>query len=178
MPFIQTIEPDSATGPLAEIYSDILQKRGDIANIYQLSSLDPEFMRVHRQMYETLMLAPGGLSRVEREAIAVAVSVSNGCHYAIWHHSEALRAAGGNEPLIVSLLLGEMPDDESDRIEKLVYFARKLTLLPNEFEEKDILELRETGFSDNEILQATHIIAFWNYANRLANGLGVELERE
>jgi uncharacterized peroxidase-related enzyme len=177
MPYIQIIEQDAAEGKLAELYREIQEKRGQVANIYKLNSLCPDLLQAHREMYEAAMTTSPGLSTLEREAIAVAVSVANGCHYAIWHHAEALRSAGGSEPLVVSLLLGEQPDDESNRIEKLVYYAKKLTLLPNSADEKSIIELRDAGFTDLEIYQCVQITAYFNYVNRLADGLGVEVER-
>jgi alkylhydroperoxidase family enzyme len=49
--------------------------------------------------------------------------------------------------------------------------------LPGQIGEKDVDELREAGFSDLEILQCVQVAAFFNYVNRLADGLGVEVER-
>ncbi|MBU0508352.1 carboxymuconolactone decarboxylase family protein [bacterium] len=81
MPYIQTIEPEEAEGNLADVYLEIARTRGRVANIYKLHSLDPDSLRAHRDMYFAAMFSEGGLSRLEREAIAVAVSVANDCHY-------------------------------------------------------------------------------------------------
>ena len=81
MSYIKQIEPEDSSGKLAKLYTEIAGARGRIANIYKLHSLDADFMRVHRDMYSQTMFKAGGLSRMEREAMAVAVSVSNECHY-------------------------------------------------------------------------------------------------
>ncbi|MBI5060568.1 peroxidase [candidate division KSB1 bacterium] len=81
MPFINTIEPDDATGDLAEVYALVRHGRGSVANIYKLHSHDPELLRCHLDTYKATMFSTAGLTRLEREAMAVAVSSSNGCHY-------------------------------------------------------------------------------------------------
>ena len=55
-------------------------------------------------------------------------------------------------------------------------YAVKLTNTPAEIEELDVVLLRETGFSDTAILDICQVTAYYNYVNRLADGLGVELE--
>jgi len=81
MAYIKQIEPEEATGKLAEIYREIAGARGRVANIYKLHGLDPDLLRVHRDTYFHTMFRRDGLSRLERQAMAVAVSVSNECHY-------------------------------------------------------------------------------------------------
>ena len=81
MTYIKQIEPEEAEGKLGKLYTDLAGARGSVANIYKLHSLDAELLQVHRDTYYHTMFKPGGLKRIEREAIAVAVSVSNECHY-------------------------------------------------------------------------------------------------
>ena len=61
-----------------------------------------------------------------------------------------------------------------DRV--MLDYAVKLTNTPAEIEELDVVLLRETGFSDTAILDICQVTAYYNYVNRLADGLGVELE--
>jgi len=81
MSYIKQIEPEASSGKLAKLYTEIAEARGRVANIYKLHSLDADLMQVSRDMHFSTMFKAGGLSRMEREAIAVAVSVSNECHY-------------------------------------------------------------------------------------------------
>jgi uncharacterized peroxidase-related enzyme len=60
----------------------------------------------------------------------------------------------------------------------LVDYALKLTATPSEVNEQDIASLREVGFSDLAIHDAAAITAYFNFVNRLALGLGVDLEEE
>lgn len=79
--WIDTIGPDEADALLAEVYSGIAGRSGSVANILRSQSLHPEALREHYTLYRTLMFSRGALSRADREAIAVAVSAANGCHY-------------------------------------------------------------------------------------------------
>jgi alkylhydroperoxidase family enzyme len=52
-----------------------------MANVVASHSLNPEAMQAHLDLYRTIMFGPSGLTRAEREAIAVCVSAANDCHY-------------------------------------------------------------------------------------------------
>ncbi len=90
MSWIEEIEIDAAEGKLAEIYAELIEKRGKVSNILKVHSLNPDAMSNHLDLYMTLMFGKSGLSRCEREAIAVVVSASNDCAYCVGHHAEAL----------------------------------------------------------------------------------------
>jgi hypothetical protein len=79
--WIEVISPAEADGPLAEVYAGVAGRSRSVANILGCQSLHPEGLRDHHALYRTLMFGRGALSRAERESIAVAVSVANGCHY-------------------------------------------------------------------------------------------------
>ncbi len=91
MSWIEEIETDDADGELAKIYAELIEKRGKVANILKVHSLNPAAMSNHLDLYMTIMFGKSGLSRAEREAIAVVVSASNDCAYCVNHHVEALR---------------------------------------------------------------------------------------
>jgi alkylhydroperoxidase family enzyme len=81
MAWICTILPEEAQGKLEEVYSRIQNKRGGIAEIYRIQSLDPQGLEHHLEMYLDLMFARSPLSRFQRELIGVVVSQVNECHY-------------------------------------------------------------------------------------------------
>ena len=58
----------------------------------------------------------------------------------------------------------------------LCAYAEKLTLAPAQMHDDDIETLRQHGFSDQAIHDATQVISYFNYINRIADGLGVDLE--
>jgi alkylhydroperoxidase family enzyme len=80
MSWIEEVPPSEAEGQLAEVYRRV-SPSGRVANILSVQSLHPAGLRDHLALYRTLMFGPSPLSRSEREAIAVEVSRSNGCHY-------------------------------------------------------------------------------------------------
>jgi uncharacterized peroxidase-related enzyme len=145
-----------------------------MSNINQIK-VEEEIGKLRQAFEESL--GGKGLGQLEREAIAVAVSVSNECDYCIQKQVDKLRSVGGSEDLIERLKLGEEPEDQSERLVRLVYYSRKLTLLPGSVGKQDIAELREVGLTDLEIMQAVQVVGYVNYVNRMANGLGVEAER-
>ncbi len=72
MAFISYVTPDAIP---------VEQRVDDDDNIVRIHGVHPETIRMHYVLYRELMRAPGPLSRVQRELIAVTVSGANGCHY-------------------------------------------------------------------------------------------------
>lgn len=93
MAWIDEVEVGDAEGELETLYSELVAKRGKVANILKVHSLNPNAMGNHLDLYMTLMFGKSGLSRTEREAIAVVVSASNDCAYCVNHHAEKLTSA-------------------------------------------------------------------------------------
>ncbi|TAM83100.1 MAG: peroxidase [Acidobacteria bacterium] len=81
MPWIKTIEPEDATGELRREYSRAVKRAGKVFNILKIQSLNPETLHASMGLYLATMHAPSGLSRVERELLAVVVSRANHCVY-------------------------------------------------------------------------------------------------
>ncbi len=81
MPWISVIEEEQATGELAQLYEEMKEPWGGVDNILKIQSLNPAALRRHFEFYKTLMRGPSGLSRVQREMLAVVVSAANHCHY-------------------------------------------------------------------------------------------------
>ena len=81
MAFIRTIAPDEATGALAEIYAAAITRVGKVYGILRVQSLNPAALAASTELYKAVMFAPSPLSRLEREAVAVAVSRANDCFY-------------------------------------------------------------------------------------------------
>lgn len=165
MSWIEEIDEEDAGGRLGEVYREIKKRRGKIANIMRVHSLNPESMRAHMDIYVTLMFGKSGLSREEREMIAVAVSSANGCDYCINHHAEALNNYWKDEKKLKDFIRGremEFPERKA----RMVEYAVKLTESPENICEDDIDSLRE--------LDINMIASYFNFVNRIALGLGVE----
>jgi len=177
MAFIKTIEQNEATGRLKEIYDDLIQKRGQLAEVHKIQSLRPESIIKHIDLYMEIMFAKSELSRAEREMMAVITSVSNNCHYCQIHHSEALNNYWKDDNRILHLRNNFHEAQLTEKEIALCEFAKNLTITPDDFKEPDhINKLKIIGFSDQAILDATLVIAYFNFVNRIVLGLGVSLE--
>ncbi|MGD9585063.1 MAG: peroxidase-related enzyme [Lysobacterales bacterium] len=178
MSWIKEIPPEQAEGKLGEVYAELQKKRGKVANILQVHSLRPDALTAHLNLYMDLLFAPGGLSRRQREMIAVVVSRGNNCDYCVSHHAEAL-ARYLSDPEALRLISSDYrrhalaPADRA-----LLDYAHKLTVTPSLVAEADISGLREHGFADADILLANLITAYFNFVNRIALGLGVAFTAE
>ncbi len=58
----------------------------------------------------------------------------------------------------------------------MLVYATKLTHTPSKMTANDVEQLRAVGFSDRDILDIAEVTAYYAYANRIADGVGVELE--
>ena len=175
MSWINEVETDKADGRLAEIYEELIEKRGKVSNILSVHSLNPEAMAGHLNLYVTIMFGKSGLSRAEREAIGVVVSAENDCEYCVDHHVEALKHYIKDEETLGMLRTADGLETLEPRLSNIVRHAEKLTSAPEAMTESDLGELRAVGLSDRDILDLTLITAYFNFVNRIALGLGVEI---
>lgn len=173
MSWIEQIAPDAAQGSLKALYDELERKRGKVSNILQVHSLRPQAMRAHLDLYMDLMFAPGGLSRRQREMIAVVVSRENRCDYCVAHHVEALARYVSDRSLLEAIASGAAVPELPSADRALLAYAGKLTRAPASVSADDIQALRDTGIAEADILLANLIVAYFNFVNRIALGLGV-----
>ena len=167
--------PEEASGRLKEIYDDIIEKRGKLADVHKIQSLRPESIIKHMDLYLEIMFSKSELSRSERELMAVVVSVNNGCEYCILHHSEALNHYWKDHDRI-ELFVSDFGNAALNEREKLLCnFAEKLTCSPGQFNnDSSVNKLKEKGLNDSAILDATLVVSYFNFVNRVVLALGVE----
>ncbi|MFX0117515.1 MAG: peroxidase-related enzyme [Candidatus Hodarchaeota archaeon] len=173
MAWIQILDESDAKGRLETVYSEVKAKRGRISNIIRAFSLNPRAMKSYSDLYVCLMIGQSSLSREDRELIATAVSTVNKCEYGKLHHGEALNYYWENRNLIKQFMddVGSVYLPDKRRI--MLDYAIKLTKNPSSVKEGDIKKLRQVGFSDEDILNINLITSYFNFENRVVNGLGV-----
>jgi len=162
-------------GPLAPLDADIqayfdkcTEKLGLIPNVLQSYAFDQAKLRAFMAMYNDLMLAPSGLSKAEREMIAVAVSAENKCVYCLTAHGAALRQLTG-DPILAETIAQNWRVARLDaRQRAMLGFAVKLTRQPQDMDEPDRAALRIAGFTDRDIWDIAAVTAFYNMSNRMA----------
>ena len=178
MSWVDEIEVSDADGKLAAMYAELIKKRGKVSNILKAHSLNPEAMEGHLDLYMTLMFGKSGLSRLEREAIAVVVSATNDCAYCVNHHAEALRRYIKDDETLELLSTADGLETLEPRLSNIVRHAEKLTSAPSAMTESDLGELRVVDLSDKDILDLTLIVSYFNFVNRIAVGLGVDFSAD
>ncbi|HED03604.1 MAG TPA: peroxidase [Candidatus Fraserbacteria bacterium] len=178
MPWIRVIDEDEAEGELQQIYQEIAGARGKVANIMKIHSLLPQTMKRHLELYLSILFGRTGLTRPQREMIAVVVSAQNRCAYCLNHHGQALNAYWKDDEKLAnfqrdfrSIALGQAERAMLD-------YSAKLTRDPAGVGERDIQALHEAGFSDEQILSINLIASYFNFVNRVAEGLNVEFSEE
>ena len=178
MAWIDEIDVDDADGQLAEMYAELIKKRGKVSNILKVHSLNPPALGSHLDLYMSIMFGKSGLSRAEREAIAVVVSANNDCAYCVNHHVEALKRYVKDEETLSLLASADGLDTLEPRLSNIVRHAEKLTTAPAAMTESDLGELRAVGLTDQDILDVSLVTAYFNFVNRIALGLGVAYNEE
>lgn len=174
MAWIKVVSEKEAQGELAETYKCIAGSRGKVADIMRVQSLNPAAMRAHLDLYLAVMFGSSGISREERELIAVVVSAANGCAYCVAHHGEALFHYWRDRERVEQAARDFRALELPERTRRVLVYAEKLTRAPNEMTEEDVRRLREVGLSDRDVLDVNLIISYFNFVNRIALGLGVE----
>ena len=178
MSWIDEVDVAEADGQLESIYAELVAKRGKVSNILKVHSLNPGAMQNHLDLYMTLMFGDSGLSRAEREAVAVVVSATNDCAYCVNHHAEALRRYVKDDETLEMLMSADGLETLEPRLSNIVRHAEKLTSAPEAMTESDLGELRAVGLSDKDILDLVLVTAYFNFVNRIALGLGVDFTPE
>jgi uncharacterized peroxidase-related enzyme len=173
VPHLDLIDPDDASGLVAAEYAAAVERAGKIFNIVRSMSLSPESLRASMGLYKAIMFGPSGLTRQERELLATVVSATNECYYWRRSHADDLRAEGAPDELATHVEHDYRDGDLDARTLALCDYARKLTLTPAEVGAEDAGALRAHGLDDAMISDAIQVIAYFNYINRVADGLGV-----
>ena len=166
-------EPSEDTLPedLKPYFAKCRDKLGFVPNVLRAWLLRPEKLRTFIRSYDELMLAPSGLSKLEREMIAVAVSAVNRCYYCLVAHGAAVRKLSGDAQLGEMMAFNYRVAELPDRQRAMLDFAVLLTEAPHEVTPDDRQALREEGFSDEDIFDIAETAAFFNYTNRVAHAV-------
>jgi uncharacterized peroxidase-related enzyme len=147
------------------------EKIGFLPNVLACHSFDQNKLRAFAAMYNELMLGESGLSKLEREMIAVVVSAANRCFYCLTAHGAAVRKLSGDPELGELLVMNYRAAILSRRHRAMLDFAHRLTTSPDSVEESDRERLRRAGFSDRNIWDIAAVASFYNMTNRFATAI-------
>jgi uncharacterized peroxidase-related enzyme len=164
-----SLKPEELTPEMAAYFAKCEDKLGFVPNVLKAYAFDMPKLSAFVAMYNDLMLAPSGLSKLEREMIAVAVSAHNRCYYCLVAHGAAVRQLSGDPPLGELMVMNHLAARLSERERAMLDFAVKLTAEPWLMEEGDRARLRRAGFSDRDIWDIAAVAGFFNMTNRVAS---------
>ena len=158
-----------------ESYLKIVEdKIGFIPNVLAAFAKFPKQFEGFTKLYNSLMLGESGLTKLEREMIAVTVSSENHCFYCLVAHGSAVRDLS-NDPQLGERIAANFRSAELPRRqEELLSFAKKLTKDPSEIGEQERKKLRDVGYTDRDIWDISAIVGFFNMTNRLASAIEME----
>ena len=163
------LPPAPLSAEMAAYFAKCEEKLGFVPNVLKAYAFDAAKLSAFVAMYNDLMLAPSGLSKLEREMIAVAVSSQNRCYYCLVAHGAAVRQLSG-DPVLGELMAMNFRAARLSRRERaMLAFAVKLTAEPWLIEEEDREALRRAGFSDHDIWDIAAVAGFFNMSNRVAS---------
>ncbi|MDX2361006.1 MAG: peroxidase-related enzyme [Crocinitomicaceae bacterium] len=178
MAYIEVIQHEQAEGELKDIYDNLIQTRGKLADVHMIQSLNPQSIVNHMDLYMTIMFGKSPLKRVQREMIAVVVSKNNDCEYCQMHHAEAVNHYWKDDAKIQLLKDNYEALDISPVDMELCHYAKEMTINPNHDNEGSIQRLKDLGLSDRAILDATMVLSYFNFVNRIVLGLGLTVNKE
>ncbi|MFZ3359047.1 MAG: peroxidase-related enzyme [Xanthobacteraceae bacterium] len=162
---------------MAAYFAKCEEKLGFVPNVLKAYAFDMAKLSAFVAMYNDLMLAPSGLSKLEREMIAVAVSAHNRCYYCLVAHGAAVRQLSGDPPLGELMAMNYRAARLPKRHRAMLDFAVKLTAEPWLVEEEDRERLRRAGFSDHDIWDIAAVAGFFNMTNRVASATDMRPNR-
>ncbi|MGI8657349.1 MAG: carboxymuconolactone decarboxylase family protein [Candidatus Limnocylindria bacterium] len=177
MSWIERVGYEASTGRLRAIYDRIKGPRGELDNILTVHSLRPHTLEGHMALYKNVLHHTGNTLPIWwLEVIGVYVSMLNRCDYCVEHHFAGLRRLLADDTRAAAIrasLEADEPDAFDPRQFAMLSYARRLTLEPSEVTSDDLDRLRAAGVDDGEILEVNQVTAYFAYANRTVQGLGV-----
>jgi uncharacterized peroxidase-related enzyme len=172
--------PDEQTLPedIQAVFAEMRAKPGFVPNVYRAYSLRPQQLRGFIALYDSIMNDASGLTKAEREMIAVAVSAQNHCFYCLISHGAVLRIRAKDEVLADAIAANYRTANLTPRQRAMLDLAIKITDASATVDDQDIAGLRDHGFSDEDIMDIIQTAALFNYSNRVASALNLRPNRE
>jgi len=161
------LRPAKLTPDMAAYFKLCEEKLGFVPNVLKAFAFDMAKLEAFVAYRNDLMQGESGLTKLEREMIATAVSAQNQCYYCLTAHGASVRYLSGDPVLGELMVMNYRAARLDQRQRAMLDFAVKLTVEPWMVEEADRARLRRLGFSDRDIWDIAAVAAFYNMTNRL-----------
>lgn len=173
---IPVVEENQAEGMIREVYEGMKSQMGMVPNVVKVLSTWPELFEANMKMFQTIMVSESTLSRAVKEMIAALTSKLNQCNYCLTHHVNFMKQYGVSPAMAETFGEDYRKSGVDKKTLRLLDYAEKVTKHAYKVTDGDIAGLKESGWSDREILEATAVVAQFSFINRIADALGVEFE--
>lgn len=171
-------DPADLEDDLQRYFAKCREKLGLVPNVLRAYAFRPQKLRAFIEMYNELMLGDSGLSKLEREMIAVVVSSANRCYYCLVAHGQAVRQLSDDPELGEMLVMDHRVAELPARQRTMLEFVWKLTLTPHDVGAADRGALYEAGFNDEEVFDIISVAGFFNLSNRVAKATDMMPNRD
>ena len=176
--WIKMVADEDATPEQKEVLDLARTPHGTVDNVMRVHSLRPNTMRGHIILYRAALHDDANtIPMWFQETVSSYVSILNNCEYSLanhWKNAVHLMRDDRNPHNIETALKNRKPHEAFSGAElAMLQYTEKLTLYPSEMIEEDVLDLKKENIDDGQILELNQIVGYFNYVNRLLNGLGV-----
>ncbi len=155
-----------------DLWAPSLEKLGFVPNVLRTYALRPSHLLLWTAWFDEVMKGESGLTKAEREMIAVVVSVANDCAYCVASHSAVLRKLTKDPALADQIAADHSAAAIPDRMKAALDYAVALTRDPASITESHVQALRAAGWTDEDVMDIAEITGLFNMSNRMASGLG------
>ena len=181
MSWIKTVSFENANHKLKRIYNKVKGPNNNIDNVLLIHSLRPHSLVGHMSLYKNVLHNSNNtLPKWYLEAIGVYVSFLNNCDYCVSHHFEGFKRLMNDdkksEQFFKAVNNNSLETFFDEKYLLGIAYAQSLTLSLSSIQKSDIDDLKNSGFSEGEILEINQVTSYFNYANRTVVGLGVNTE--
>jgi len=176
--WIRMISDDEADNALHAVFDLARTPHGTLDNVMRVHSLRPATMTGHVTLYRSVLHSDDNTVPFWfLETVASYVSILNDCGYSLLHHwanASRLMDDPARSDAVRAALDAHRPEDAFEGKElAMLRYAGKLTTDVGAIEKADVEAMKQAGATDGEILEVNQVVAYFNYSNRLLNGLGV-----
>jgi uncharacterized peroxidase-related enzyme len=148
---------------------EVQEKAGFVPNVFLTFAHRPDEFRAFFAYHDALLLRESGLTKGEKEMIIVATSGANGCLYCVVAHGAILRIYEKAPLLADQLATNYLKADITPRQKAMLGYAMKVCNASYALDERDLAELHDHGFTDEDAWDIAGITALFGLSNRMAN---------
>ena len=179
--WISMVEDEEADDQLKQIFDVARTPHGTLDNVVRIHSLRPATMIGHLTLYKSILHSDEiTLPLWFLEVIAAYVSILNSCEYSLTHHwNNAVRLIDNAQRVeaVQTALRSQSFENTFNKKEiAILHYSKKFTCHVGNLKKVDIIKLKQAGCDDGEILEVNQVAAYFNYSNRVLDGLGVSLD--